>query len=128
MAMGLLDEDAILSCSVYVDLNPVQAGIAELPRARKRDREQENGTGSFTHQIALDPARQIGSDPIENQHFYRSMLFTAYRPPRFFPPPLHGISHDLVQLVGCFSRRTNRSHASGVRLRLWVIDLAAQHA
>jgi len=31
--------------------------------------------------------------------------------PEFFPSPLHGIGHDLVQLIGRFARGADRSHA-----------------
>jgi hypothetical protein len=55
-----------------------------------------------------------------------STLFTGYCPPGFFPP-LHGVGHDLVQLVGRFLHGTNRSHDSGgFRHWLSLADLAEQ--
>ncbi len=41
----LLDEAAILACSVYVDLNPVRAGIAETPEASPHTSAQERIAG-----------------------------------------------------------------------------------
>jgi hypothetical protein len=49
-SQALLDEEAILSVMVYVDLNPIRAGIAQTP-------EQSEFTSSYTHLNKQDKAR-----------------------------------------------------------------------
>ena len=55
---AVLDEAAVLASSIYVDLNPIRAGIAETP-------ETSQYTGAFERIAATQEAAQRGSEPPE---------------------------------------------------------------
>jgi hypothetical protein len=58
----LLDEAAILACSVYVDLNPVRAGMAATPEATAHTSAYERIQGRQQRQAAPDArSRRSGS-------------------------------------------------------------------
>jgi REP element-mobilizing transposase RayT len=59
-SQALKTEEALLSCMVYVDLNPVRAGIATSPEASDYTSIQERIRPVFIHKDAIDSQRRQG--------------------------------------------------------------------
>ena len=58
-SIKLCDEAAILACGVYVDLNPIRAGIAQTP-------ETSDHTSGKLRSAALAGEREVGEKPSPN--------------------------------------------------------------
>ena len=59
-SQALKSEEALLSCMVYVDLNPVRAGIADRPEASSHTSIRERLYPEFDLQQAIDDQTQCG--------------------------------------------------------------------
>lgn len=55
----LLDEAAILACSVYVDLNPVRAGLAEVPEVAPHTSAFERIQGAQARVVSAEAAEGV---------------------------------------------------------------------
>jgi REP element-mobilizing transposase RayT len=59
-SQALKSEEALLSCMVYVDLNPVRAGISEKPETSSYTSIRERLQPAFNTQQAIDDQTQCG--------------------------------------------------------------------
>ncbi len=50
-SVALVDEAALLACIVYVDLNPIRAGIAATPEESAYTSGRDRGSGFRGHRI-----------------------------------------------------------------------------
>lgn len=73
---GLIDSDAyLLSCSRYIELNPMRAGMVQHPREYRWSSYRHNAGGARDTVLSEHPLyRSLGTSPQERQAAYRGLF------------------------------------------------------